>query len=222
MVGLIDPWSGLLVTAASGGAAGYTLVAHTAAAGLNAPVTTAGINTTGANFLVVAMTFLNAPTLTDSKGNTWTGLTTKTGGAAKTRLFYCANPTVGSGHTFSAADGGVIAAVVSVQAWSGANSTPFDVENGATGATISSLASGSVTPSVNNSLLVVGLETDSVSTSVGINSSFTISDSTNYAPGNNFGGHMAYFVQGTAGSINPTWSWTTNTNAAAVIASFKP
>lgn len=214
-------------TAAAGG--GFTLKAHAIVSGLNSPLTTSAIDTTGANLIVIVDGYyagagggtLLAPT--DNKGNTYTGLTRKSTTNSTCRIWYCASPTVGSGHTFTlSASLGIIAGGIAVQAWSGANIAPFDVENGTTNAGVTSVQPGSVTPNNNNSLIIAGVSTDGAGSSFAINSSFTVSDSANYSGGNNDGIGAAYFVQGAAAAINPTWSWTGSAEVSAPIAVFKP
>ena len=55
----------------------YSLVSNTAASGTDSSVTTTAINTTGASLLVLGIAVDGAatPTISDSKGNTWTALT---------------------------------------------------------------------------------------------------------------------------------------------------
>jgi YD repeat-containing protein len=95
-------------TSATGGSSTSTstpaLIASAAALGSSNSVTTAAINTTGANFLVIALSYSTGatPTLSDNKGNTWTPLTTSAvTGTVTERLYYASNAVVGSGHTFS-------------------------------------------------------------------------------------------------------------------------
>jgi hypothetical protein len=210
--------------AVAGGGGGnlFSLIAHAFAAAASSPATSA-IDTTGANLLVVAVEqFGNLlGSLADSKSNTWTGLTAQTQAAdAYVSLFYCASPTVGSGHTFTYFGANIFGGIA-VQAWSGANAAPFDVENGA-GATSTTISTGSVTPSVSNSLIITGLCGSTGSHTYAIDSGFTITDSADYSAGTDLGIAMAYLKQGSATAVNPTWSWVTSSNAAAAIAVFKP
>lgn len=205
-------------------ASSWSLIAHGLGGSSDNP-TVAAINTTGANILVVSVSQYKGSTigtLSDSKSNTWTGLTAKIGASeAYNRLFYCASPTVGSGHTFTVSGTGIFGAVA-VQAWSGANVAPFDVENGAIGASVTSLQTGSVTPSQNNSLIVTSVDPAGGSaTTYAINSGFTITDSIDSQSGIE-GLAMAYLVQTNAAAINPSWSWVGSSEPAAAIAVFKP
>ena len=91
-------------------------------------------------------------TVSDSKGNTWTGLTSRVGAGAAQRLYYCLAPTVGTGHTFTVS-GTSTAATIHVYAFFGVSS--YHSESGATGSA-SPLASGSLTPSANGALVFTG------------------------------------------------------------------
>lgn len=205
---------------------GITLVAHAIAGASSAP-TTSAINTTGANLLVVSVSQfqgVTVGTLTDSKSNTWTALTAKLGASeAYNRIFYCASPTVGSGHTFTWDNGGSIFGALAVQAWSGANVAPFDVQNGAVAGTGTTIQPGSVTPNQNNSLVVTSVDPIFAGGSSGyaIDGGFTISDSIASQSGIE-GLAMAYLVQTSAAAANPNWSWTGAAESAATIAVFKP
>ncbi len=143
----------------------------------------------------------------------------------ESQLFYWAIPAVGSGHNFSLNQtGGDLFGTIEIQAWSGSiGASPFDVENGAidTGATFGQ--PGSITPSQSNSLIVtgIGLATGDGGALSSINSGFTISDEVQFSSGVNYGGAMAYFVQGAAAAINPTWSWNSSENCPINIAVFK-
>jgi hypothetical protein len=196
-----------------------TVVATTAKGGISTGVTSDAIDTTGANLIVIAISRWTAVvTVSDNKSNTYTPLTLRqvTSNNAN-QLFYCASPTVGTGHTFTGAATGSFPSIAVVAA-SGAALVPFDQENGAT-ATASSLATGSITPSENNCLVIAGVAANG--TSFGINGGFTAAAS-DYAAGVHVGGGIAYLVQTTAAAANPTWTWTGGSSpVAATIASFK-
>ena len=186
-------------------------------------ITTGSIDTTGANFLVLTMGYLagTAPTISDSKGNTWSALTASSNTSSATRIFYVANPTVGTGHTFTATVTGGYPAIAAM-AFSGVKtSSPFDAENGAGSSGGTSIATGSITPSENGELLVTGLGTIGTSGGEAIDNSFTIQESVTFVGGQHSGLFVAWKVQSTAAAINPTWSWTTFGNITTRIASFK-
>ena len=188
--------------------------------------TSSSIDTTGADFIVVSLSYYHTGyttdiSLTDNKGNTWTLVTKYAGTIAANRLYYAKNPTVGSGHTFTTP---AVPAyfVISILAFSGVDTTsPFDVENGATSIGATSLSTGSVTPTNDNSVVVTGFTCDNNSgVAVTIDSGFT-KYSTNYSGGNNMGGGIAYLIQTTASAVNPTWNVTNFTAISAAIAVFK-
>ncbi len=200
------------------------VVASTSAASVNAnDVTTSALNTSGANLIVVSGCSFDPAfpaTLTDSKSNTWTRRTVYANSIA-TVLYYCASPTVGAGHTFTlATTGGNIYPTIGVVAASGAHTVPYESESGlAAGTSGASIQPGSVTPAENGCLLVSSV-TSQAGTSFAIDSGF--SHATQDPLGGNLGGGIGWFIQGTAGAINPTWSWTTSSNRSTSIAVFKP
>ncbi len=81
-----------------------TLLTSVSVASTNGNTITSGaITTTGANLIVVNVGSysVNPATFGDSKSNIWTALTLQSvTSGVQTRLYYCVNPTVGSGHTF--------------------------------------------------------------------------------------------------------------------------
>lgn len=196
------------------------LLAHTAKALGSAGGTTTAIDTTGANLIIIGLSYDNGGTanLTDSKGNTWIALTThNVVGNGVSKMYYCFNPVVGTGHTFSSTS---IFSSMDVQAWSGAASAPLDQQSGAT-ATASTLPTGSITPTVNNEI-VISHFMFSVAGTASVGAGMAISDQINFTSGANYGSAMAYIQQGTAAAINPTWtSGGGATPLAATIVSFK-
>ena len=216
--------------------AAFSLVAtSTGINGSSQEVTSTAIDTTGADLIVVSASFNNSGEQTlclinDSLGNTWTSL--NVGGndgsnQAAHRLYYAWNAIVGPNHTFAfnPTNGGSCGyPSIGVEAWKGSQTSadPFDVQNTsntAVGETVTNIGTNSVTPSVNNELLVTGIMAQNF-TNPAITSNFNISD---YTPttGNSYGHTMAYKIQTTAGAENPKWSWTSSNLAASSIATFK-
>lgn len=188
------------ISISGGGGGGFSLVSHTSAVN---SATTPGINTTGAN-LIVIFTTRESSAPTDSLGNTWTPITNLTEGNSIGALYYKFNPTTGAAQTFTSSGTN---GTIEVQAWSGASVGLDPGLHSAAGSTTSSatVQPGSLTPSGNNELLVSGASLAGGST-YSVNSSFTISDANNFTGGSTFGGAMGYFVQSTAAAVNPTWS----------------
>lgn len=209
------------IPAAAGG--GPTLITNGKGPGDSSSSTTPSLNTTGANFIVIAVNSYGpggAVTVTDSKSNTWTALTQQVAGESKSRLYYCYAPTVGTGHTFNATGGSFYGSIY-VQAWAGMAASTFDVENGnASASSASTLQPGSVTPSQANELIITALAfNDNSAGIIAVNSSFAITDTVAFSF---TGGSMAWLIVSSTSAVNPTWNTTNNcTNRAATIATFK-
>lgn len=175
---------------------------------------TSAIDTTGSNLIIVFTSYDSGATISDNKGNTWIALTAG-GSSTFGRFYYCINPIVGSGHIFTIS---ISYGAIFVAAFSGQKSKN-DLENGST-VTGTSLATGSITPTANDSLVVSGLALGGNGSSPSINSSFTITNSRNAVNGVSFGGSLAYIIQTSATAVNPTWSWTNSVAAVARITNF--
>jgi len=202
----------------------YGLIAHTAAQSPDSgSFTTPSIDTTGATLIVLwllSYSGVGRPTVSDSAGNTWTALTDHVDSSvSRGTFFYCQSPSTSASHTFSST-GATQFGSLYVEAWSGSTSSPFDQQNGGAG-TGATLQPGSVTPSVDNELVVTGVGNYQIAeTSYSIDSGFTITDQ--FTPtGNSISGGMAYLVQTTATAENPTWSYPVAVATVAAIATFK-
>lgn len=198
-----------------------SLVAHTLT---QSGSTTSAINTTGATLLVMCIGYYGgsggsvAPT--DSKSNTWVHLSDQ-GVAAipgAGTVYYVINPIVGTSHTFTDTSS---QATIAVMAFSGIDTTsPFDQTNGNFTAGVT-CQPGSITPTANGELIVLG-GGYTPGTNFSIDSGFTAVDFAAAIFGVNQGGFSGYFVQTTAGAINPTVTSTDSNNGISVIiASFK-
>ena len=207
----------------------FTLVAHgTAWSTSSNGFTTGGgggiasLDTTGADFIVMVLGFDSAtvPTITDIFSNTYVALTAQPGGQNRTcQIIYCINPTVGSGHTFTVSGSSDFPSMC-ISAWSGSNlSAPFDQQNGAGLGFGTSLQTGSVTPSGANQLIICGLSKTSPATA-SIDSSLTVLDGITDSAFGHTDTSLAYEIQTTATTRNPTWSWTGAEQAEAAIATF--
>lgn len=200
------------------------LVTNQSASGL-VSATTAGVDTTGADFLVLGISCESThnDTPTDSKGNTWTQLTSYTASEPRVRLWYSVPTSVGSAHTFSS-NGSNLVGSIFVGAFSGVKQTsPADLQAGANGTGASTLATGSITPSENNCLVISALAFNAAGSPITIDSGFTeIGPEIDFGAGDHYGGQMAYKVQTTAAAVNATWTRGVGTvGMAATVASFK-
>lgn len=183
--------------------------------------TSGSIDTTGADFIyyAVAHDAAGVPVVSDSKLNTWTALTAQTHGAVEITPYYTENASSGTSHTFTVTGIGVYAAVA-VQAFSGGTTTSADQTNGANNFA-NTLATGSVTPSENNELVITPLGFNAAGTPTSIDSSFTGLVEANFGSGNNYGVALAYLIQTAAAAVNPTWTRTGTNGMAVRIDTFK-
>lgn len=200
-------------------AAGIALVSHTIqGTGAHGGTTTA-IDTTGATLLVVGVSsWANRPepVLTDSKGNVWVPSVTGFD-ASFTRLYYCANPVVGTGHTFTLA-GVECFASICVSAWSGAKLVlPLDQTAGSVGG--GSHTAGPVTPSEAGELVYTIAGANNSGGNPGtINSPLAVLGTfTGGAVPSVFALGHAYEIQTTATARSATWSGGVN----VILATFK-
>jgi hypothetical protein len=217
--------------AASGGGGGggtWTFVDSTVAASANGDgFTTSAINSAGSTFTAIVLASYSAhPTPTDSKGNTYSmalNLSSGDGGvpgsSRQISIFYCAAPTVGSGHTATLAGSGTYA-VMAFYAFSGGAGGSLDQTNSNvdTNAT-TTLQPGSITPSTANQLIITGIEFRSGSNAA-INSGFATPQKAAQTA-NNVGGAGSYLIQGAAAAVNPTWTIDSVDFPCAAIASFQ-
>jgi len=185
-------------------------------------ITTAAINTVGADCIVVAVSDYpggaGTVTVSDSQGNTWTALTPYLpSGGQQICLYYKLLPSTNASHTFSMSCTAADYPCMMVAAFSGVAS--YDQVAGAIGGQIQSQQPGSLTPPANGALFVTALSLPDLSTP-SVDSGFTITDYQPYTGGANMGGALAYLVQATAGAVNPNWTWVAGINGSATQATF--
>ena len=199
----------------------FSLVSNTIKGTNSGGATTAGIDTTGANLIVISVGSARVTlTISDSKGNTWIKCPTigqiSSGGSI---TYYCFNPAVGSGHTFTVS-GTACFSAISVHAFSGAGGT-VGPQNGLSATTGggASLSPGDVIPDYDNCLVMSTVTHGGTSTSC--NGGFT-AQSINISGGNYFALGAAYLIQTTAAAANPQWTWTTSSENAGSNIVFNP
>ncbi len=198
--------------------------------------TTDAIDTTGATLLIVSAISVGCPsdtvyTVTDNKGNTWHPLTKNYASYyGQEQMFYAwdhgGSPlVVGAGHTFhtETIDCGSYGFVY-VSAYSGTDISqdPFDSEN--SNSANNGVYAGSVTPSVNGSLIVTSIASHWSPVPYTIDCGFAIIDEidTNNGTPGYLGSAHAYLIQTTAATIDPFWDGGESYELASVIAVFKP
>jgi hypothetical protein len=196
--------------------------ANTADTDTAASVTTDAIDTTGANLIVLARSRFNSPAISDSKTNTWTGLTERTvSGHPELQIYYTVGSiSVGSGHTFTAAAANCFSGLA-VAAFSGVDIYNSQ-ESGAGFTATTSSQPGSLTPSTDGCLLVCALSYDGTQTLSLATAGWTILNQMPLDSGNAYGIALAYKIQGTAAAENPQWTWTGNQTGHTAMAVFAP
>ncbi len=193
-----------------------TLIASGVASGANGG-TSSAFDSTGANLIVVAVCSLGATTVSDSKSNTYTPLTNQNSGSGLNRLYYCINPTVGTGHTITVSSSGGFP-YCPFEAWQGA-SVSFDAESHAAVGGSTTVQPGSITPGGNDRLFLSSMQGIN-GTAPTIDSSFTISNASGLVGGTSVQGGIAHKLQTTGGAENPTWTVGVSEDPAATMAAF--
>lgn len=199
----------------------YTGV-HTAKSSSNGDdVTTNDLDTTGSKLLkVVIASEISSPTLTDSYGNTWTGQTARTlSGSFYEKGFFCANPLVGPGHTFTATATGHQPAIAVIGVPGVTISSPLDAQNGS-GAHDSSLTPGSITPSASTNISIIGIVLATSLSGPPSIPGYVVTDFQNNIGGLAYGVALAYKI-GVSSPENPTIIFPNSAYAAAEIVTFK-
>ena len=198
-----------------------TFVAGVASATNTSGTTTSGIDTTGANFLLVAAPHFNEPSITDSKGNTWSRLNV-TGTDPKLAFWIAVNATVGASHTATANAVNCFSPVVFL-AYSVVNTTsPTDQQNGGTATSSTTVTPGSITPSENNCLVVSASGSNTAAASLSsIDGGFSTRAGIAGAAGSYYGVSVSDLIQTSAAAANPTHTWSASGGLTAIIASFK-
>ena len=160
--------------------------------------TTSAIDTSGANCIIIFISRNNSSgTVSDSKGNTWTELSTFSAGAGLpfVTAYYAINPTVGSGHTFTVSTATQFPNITA-EAYSGVDDYTSQETGTNTSASATSGQPGSITPAADGTLLYSGIAWGASPGTPTVNSGFVIGN-----------GSAGYLIQSTAAAVNPTWSW---------------
>ncbi len=200
------------------------LVASDIQAGDGTDATAGPIDTSTATGIKIAVAYASGETVTpsDNKSNVWVPLTAYDTGGVQIQQFYCASPTVGSGHTFTASGSSSAAhPTIAVMAFSGVD-VAFDDENGSTAFSASAIATGVGTPAGDNELFTAAVASDTANSGTfAIDGSFLDLLQVDKT-GSTFGLAFAWKLQTTGGTENPIFSWTPDANsAAASIAVYK-
>lgn len=178
-----------------------------------------GIDTTGADLLVVAITSPNSQAggFTDSKGNTWNVITSDTGASITTDVFWCVPTSVGSAHTFDhqAGTGAMI-----IEAWSGAAASPFSASQTDISGSTTTFTTTALTPTEANCIIFAAHGPGDAG--LAVSSPFNDSPTIMYGEtAVSYGCALAHTIQTTAAAQAATWSWTAASGNANVLVAFK-
>jgi hypothetical protein len=202
------------------GSTGWTLVAHTTCSSVGgADCTTPAINCVGSSLIVITMAQNGGSVaVKDSLSNAYSYDL----GSGYITIYDVISPTVSSGMTFSSNATGNPYPSLFVQCWAQSTPPTYDQHNSASGSGLT-LQPGSVTATVNNSLIVTAISLGTDVSSLSISSPFGISDYQNGVAGDGYPGAMASYVQPTAAATTPTWtSGTSASSFYGLVVSFKP
>lgn len=186
--------------------------------------TTGGLNFAGADCIVVGIVENPGTTgtvITDSRGNTWPAPTFFSQGT-HFGWTYAKNASTGAAQTLTVGGTGSFVSIV-YWALSGTlqSADPFDQSNANFVTAGTSLQPGTLTPAVNNSIVLNFAGFGGAGTRT-INGGFTNLDQAGLVGGTAYGIAGASLIQTTATATNPTWSWTGNENGDAIQLIFKP
>jgi len=188
-------------------------------------VTTSAANSTGADYgiaNVVALSAGSPPVLTDNKGNKWEVIEVVTEGWVEMITYECKNLRVGTGHTLTAtSDGKSPAVFAAFMSGVRRSATHTDQASSAHTLTGTSQTPGSITPSENNCIVLSAFLCGG-SGSISVGESYTKNSLQMNASGAHIGGGLAYKIQTTATSTNPTWTQAGTGSIGAAIYSFFP
>lgn len=198
-----------------------------------ATVTTASVDMTGATEIWIATSdyvgsSVTAPTPTDNLGNTYTFVRSQTqGGSPRINLYVKYGATVSSSMTFTYPSTSNSYPGIIALGFSGTATSAPDQNNGANWGGLSGTVSkqtGAITPSLNNSLIIVAanvfIATATPTIDLGFSSPVVFQQSN---ASQTYSMMMSYLIQGTAASTNPTITFTPlGSNACGVIANSKP
>ena len=183
------------------------------------------VDTTGATLLVAFLSgFGGAPTISDSKSNSWNYLPTYSdSGPQDIRIAYVFGPTVGVGHTFTFSVSGQygwanVYAVSGTLTTSAVYDTPQ--QNGATSVT-SPFATGGVTPSPGDFVFTGFGAAANTNQVTSIDTGFHTPDTVGSTGTGYQAGATSYLLSASGTTINPTWTTTATGAKRVAIACFK-
>lgn len=180
------------------------------ATGIPPSTVTSGIDTTGANLLLVELVWYvgaSFPGFTDSYGNTWTKIGSDTGdgqGITATSVYYVNSqtPNVGPGHTISFGQTCYFTAWYSSTAWT------FDTDGGGGGPT--PITRTTISPTAGKLITTVAGQNNGNFS--GLNSGWALLDNTSFVSSVRFASGFAYFTDPSTTTADAIWALTSPPN----------
>lgn len=200
-------------------AAGITAVNTGDAMCVGATGGTINFDSTGANTIVIGGGSHTAGPLavSDNKSNTYTALVTSgTGSAPALYSFYAKNATTGAGHVITIT--GLFPGACAATFAGVSTSTPLQSQTNNGDHSGATNSPGSQTPSSDGSLIITFVSLDIGTVISSIDAGFTISGKLPGVPATSYGSGLAYLIQGTAGIVTPTWTFSSSVLSDANIA----
>ncbi len=196
--------------AAGGGGGGgtFTFLTHAAAnASGSSTATTPAKSTVGAGLIILCVSSVAAVTVSDvTTSQTLTPATSFTDAPYIVRFYYVVNPTTSATHQFSA-QGTAAFAMIDMECFSYTGGTPtLDNENGNHLAVGTSLQVGAISSTTGGRVSIIGLTTQGTGDTYAADNSFSNTDSGIGAGAISLS--MAYLLQTSGASVNPTWTLT--------------
>jgi len=184
-------------------------------------VTSDPMDTTGTHLIVIRSSGATTGTPylpTDSKGNFWSTYGYLGGGGQPSVwTFYCKDPIVGPGHTFTVA---TTKPTIEVEAYKNAGDLDGQTAFSSGGAAAATRQPGSYTPTIDNCLIITAMGKNDTVAAVGVDSGFTMVNNV-AGNANSYGQGSAYKTQTAKQAVNPTWSMSPNDVSSTVQTAFR-
>lgn len=206
--------------AAGGG--GFTFLGEVAAQSTDASnVTTGTIDATGATLIVLLIGDISAGgTPSDSQSNVYDTCDDTSARSSRGRIRYKYNPSVSSSMTFTVTSATALPSVIALLFSGNTTAAPLDQQNHGDNFGAGSQATGSVTPTTDNQLIITAIS-ETVGAGRSISDSMILTTAQfGDSPAVTIGVGGAYKIQGSATAINPTWTYTFG-GADTRVATFK-
>lgn len=185
------------------------------------------INSTGATLIVFHVSRnTESCTIGDNKGNIFTLIQSVTSGTMVSEIYYCIPPAGNTGinhyFTYQACVPPGATPSIDISIWSATNiSSPVDEQNSASLSVAISGQPGSITPTVNNELVITAVNAGTSTSAPTISAGYSVSSSISFTASRHVASGMAYSIQTLATATNPTWTYGSSTISAQNIVSFR-